>query len=80
MNALFPMVKAAIRGLDTIEDYVSSQFNFNLSGFIVSGGSKRGWTTWLTCAVDRALPTSYGTFTILREKLIGLRYEIRQLF
>ncbi len=52
--ALLPMVKSVVRGLDTIQTFISDQTSglVNLQEFVVSGGSKRGWTTWLTAAVD----------------------------
>jgi uncharacterized repeat protein (TIGR02543 family) len=39
---LFPMVKATVRAMDTCHAKVSA-----ITTFIVVGGSKRGWTTWL---------------------------------
>ena len=51
---LLPMVKSAVRAMDTTQSFVASQSDGTLSvdNFIVSGASKRGWTTWLTPAVD----------------------------
>ncbi len=45
------MTKAAVRGLDTIQSFLSGK-SVRVDDFIVLGGSKRGWTTWLTAAVD----------------------------
>jgi PhoPQ-activated pathogenicity-related protein len=51
---LLPMVKSAVRAMDTIESYISaySEGKQKIKKFVVSGASKRGWTTWLTAAVD----------------------------
>jgi PhoPQ-activated pathogenicity-related protein len=49
------MAKSAIRAMDTIQKHLSSLDTgaLDIKGFVVSGGSKRGWTTWLTAAVDK---------------------------
>jgi PhoPQ-activated pathogenicity-related protein len=49
------MVKSAVRAMDTVQDHLAKPANGNLKieQFVVSGGSKRGWTTWLTAAVDK---------------------------
>lgn len=46
------MAKSAVRGLDTITEFVYNKTgNYPLRAG-VTGASKRGWTTWLTAAVD----------------------------
>jgi PhoPQ-activated pathogenicity-related protein len=50
---LLPMVKSAVRAMDTVQTYVPTvTFGQAIDDFIVTGHSKRGWTTWLTSAVD----------------------------
>lgn len=49
---LFPMAKAGIRALDAIEEISAQVFHQPMTKFIVSGASKRGWTTWLVGATD----------------------------
>jgi PhoPQ-activated pathogenicity-related protein len=50
---LLPMVKSAARAMDAIQEFSKQEWSLDIESFTVSGGSKRGWTTWLTGAVDR---------------------------
>ena len=47
------MVKSAVRAMDTITAVLAArEAPIEVDRFVVAGGSKRGWTTWLTGAVD----------------------------
>lgn len=50
-----PMIKSVVRAMDTIEAFLASEpgGKLKVDQFVVAGGSKRGWTTWMTAAVDK---------------------------
>ena len=50
--ARLPMTKAAVRAMDVMEAVTSDILPNPVEKFVVAGGSKRGWTTWTTAAVD----------------------------
>jgi PhoPQ-activated pathogenicity-related protein len=49
---LLPMVKSAVRGMDAAVEFADKEWSLKIDKFTVTGASKRGWTTWLTGAVD----------------------------
>jgi len=48
------MVKSGVRAMDAIQEFMASDAGgkIKIDQFVVAGGSKRGWTTWLVGAVD----------------------------
>ena len=52
--ARLPMTKSAVRAMDAVTEFIASGEGSaaRLRRFVVAGGSKRGWTTWTTAAVD----------------------------
>ncbi|HEY8518849.1 MAG TPA: PhoPQ-activated protein PqaA family protein [Gammaproteobacteria bacterium] len=49
---LLPMVKSVTRAMDATQAFAAQEWDAAIDAFTVIGGSKRGWTTWLTGAVE----------------------------
>jgi PhoPQ-activated pathogenicity-related protein len=53
--ARLPMTKGAVKAMDATQEFMASEQGgkIKVARWVVTGGSKRGWTTWTTGAVDK---------------------------
>jgi len=49
---LAPMAKSAVKAMDATTEAMKKEWGLDINTFTITGASKRGWTTWLTGAVD----------------------------
>ena len=47
-----PMTKSVVRAMDCLTEFTKTRGR-EVNQFVVAGGSKRGWTTWMTAAMDK---------------------------
>jgi PhoPQ-activated pathogenicity-related protein len=74
---LFPMVKSAVRAMDAVQEFSKQTLKHDIKRFVVSGASKRGWTTWLTGASDTRVVAIAPMVIDILNMPVNLDYQVK---
>jgi PhoPQ-activated pathogenicity-related protein len=74
---LFPMVKSATHAMNAVQEFCKQQLNRSVRQFVVSGASKRGWTTWLTGANDARVVAIAPMVIDMLNMPVSMNYQVK---
>jgi PhoPQ-activated pathogenicity-related protein len=74
---LFPMVKSAVKAMDAVQQFAKETLRHDIKRFVVSGASKRGWTTWLTGASDSRVVAIAPMVIDILNMPVNLDYQVK---
>ncbi|MCK9402682.1 MAG: PhoPQ-activated pathogenicity-related family protein [Chitinophagaceae bacterium] len=74
---LFPMVKGAKRAMDAVQEFAKQKLNHTINRFVVSGASKRGWTTWLIGANDKRVTAIAPMVIDMLNMPVSMNYQVK---